>query len=173
MNGNKIANKLKEYRIKNSLSKKAVAEKLGIAQFTYYKYENGENKLSLTVAIKICKLYNISLDELVGIERKLEDDPQIKTYADFLKYMKFMVFIDDKIFESQILSNNLDESTDICNIIIQNSIINGFLREFGKMLNVLKEKKISIEAFDLWFNSKIKTYEDILLPKTIDIKRHM
>lgn len=164
-NDNNAVYRLKEYRIKNSLSKKAVAEKLGISQFTYYKYEQGKNKLPFKTAIKICKLYGISLNELAGLEYTLEDDQRIKTYADFLKYMKFMLFINDRIFEAQILSNKLDESTDVCSIIIQNSIINNFLKEFAEMLNVLKENKISREAFDLWFNSKVKTYEDVLLPR--------
>ena len=65
---NDISTKLRVERVKKNLTQKDVADYLGIKQQTYSKYEKG-SPISNDVIIKLCELYDISADELLGIKR--------------------------------------------------------------------------------------------------------
>ena len=55
---------LKEYRIKNKLSHKAMADLLGISKTFYWQIENNKRRLSYERAIKIAKIFNMTPDEI-------------------------------------------------------------------------------------------------------------
>lgn len=63
-----VSTKLKIERVKKNLTQQDVANYLGIKQQTYSKYEKG-SPISDDIIIKLCKLYDISADELLGIRR--------------------------------------------------------------------------------------------------------
>lgn len=50
----------------HDLTQQKVAEYLHCDQSVYSKYERGERKLPLDVAIRLAELYEVSLDYLVG-----------------------------------------------------------------------------------------------------------
>ena len=58
---------LKEFRRKRNLSQKEVAESIGIDQRQWSRYENGINEFPIRYLKQICKLYNVSADEILGI----------------------------------------------------------------------------------------------------------
>lgn len=60
--------KLKELRIAENLTQKALADKLDITQFTYSNYETGFTEPSIETLIKIADHYHVTLDYLVGRE---------------------------------------------------------------------------------------------------------
>ncbi|MFT8889673.1 MAG: helix-turn-helix transcriptional regulator [Ethanoligenens sp.] len=43
-----------------------VAKQIGMSQTGYSKYETGENDIPVAVLMKLAKLYNTSIDYLVG-----------------------------------------------------------------------------------------------------------
>ncbi len=45
-----------------------VAEKLGISQTMYARYERGANELPIRHLISLCKLYSISSDYMLGLD---------------------------------------------------------------------------------------------------------
>lgn len=63
-----VSTKLKIERVKKNLTQQDVADYLGIKQQTYSKYEKG-SPISDDIIIKLCKLYDISADELLGISK--------------------------------------------------------------------------------------------------------
>lgn len=63
-----VSTKLKIERVKKNLTQQEVADYLGIKQQTYSKYEKG-SPISDDIIIKLCKLYDISADELLGIRQ--------------------------------------------------------------------------------------------------------
>lgn len=59
---------LKELRKDNNLSQKQLAEKLCISQQTYSDYENGKTEPTIETLISISKLFNVTIEYLLGIE---------------------------------------------------------------------------------------------------------
>lgn len=66
--------KIKELRIKNKLSQSEVAKFLKIGQTTYSHYETQRNEPNIEILIKLSELYNVSIDEIVGIQKPKELD---------------------------------------------------------------------------------------------------
>ena len=68
-----ISTKLKELRIKEGLSQEKLAEQLMVSRQAVSKWENGEALPDMENMVALAKLYNISLDELVGIKADKSD----------------------------------------------------------------------------------------------------
>lgn len=64
---------LKAFREKYNLSQREVAESIGIDQRQWSRYENGINEFPIRYLKQLCKLYNISADEILGINIPRED----------------------------------------------------------------------------------------------------
>ena len=62
-----FANRLKELRIESNFTQRRVAEKLGIRQQSYARYESGAGEPNLETLVAISKLFNVSVDYLLGI----------------------------------------------------------------------------------------------------------
>ena len=62
--------KLKECRQKAGYTQEQVAHELETQQHQIHKYESGKQDLTLSRAIQLADLYNVTLDELAG--RSLE-----------------------------------------------------------------------------------------------------
>ncbi len=73
MNFDIMCQRLKEQRIKNELSQQNVSKTIGITQSHYATYENGHNIIPITRLIKIAKLYNVSIDYLIGKNNEYEN----------------------------------------------------------------------------------------------------
>lgn len=57
---------LLELRKLNNLTQKQVANKLGISQPSYIRYENGKAEPSLENLVKLADLFDVSIDYLCG-----------------------------------------------------------------------------------------------------------
>ena len=53
------------------LSRRELAEKIGLPQTSYTRYETGQREMPLSVAIKLADFYKVSLDYLAGRSDKL------------------------------------------------------------------------------------------------------
>ena len=62
--------RIRDLREDNDYTQKFVAEYLMCDQSLYSKYERGERQLPLDFAVKLAKLYNTSIDSIVGITDK-------------------------------------------------------------------------------------------------------
>ena len=69
MNSNLSVN-LAEIRKNNNLTQKALAEKIGVSPQMVSKWERGEKAPDAEQLIALSEIYGISLDELVGGEKK-------------------------------------------------------------------------------------------------------
>lgn len=61
-----LGNKILKLRKNSNLSQEQLAEKMGVSRQTISKWEFGETAPDIKQAQKLSKLFNISLDELVG-----------------------------------------------------------------------------------------------------------
>lgn len=59
--------RLRDLREDNDLTQNQLVKKLNMHKTTYTNYEQGKRDLPLSVAIKIAKFYNVSLDYLAGL----------------------------------------------------------------------------------------------------------
>ena len=58
--------RLRELREDNDMNQTQLAAKLGMSQTGYSKYETGENDIPTTILIKLSRLYNTSIDYILG-----------------------------------------------------------------------------------------------------------
>lgn len=58
--------RIRDLREDKDLTQVQVAKFLGMSQTGYSKYETGENDLPTTILIKLARLYNTSIDYLLG-----------------------------------------------------------------------------------------------------------
>lgn len=69
--------RLRDLREDNDLTQQQVAEYLGTSQTMYARYERRASELPLRHFVKLCTLYNVSADKLLGISfdrtRKAEE----------------------------------------------------------------------------------------------------
>ena len=63
--------RLRQLREDHDLSQAEVADKLGIRQNVYSRYETGKNDMKPFQIIELCKLYNVSADYIFGLPEGL------------------------------------------------------------------------------------------------------
>lgn len=61
-----LSERLKKTRLDKSITQKAVADYLGIAEVSYQRFEYGSSKPRLDSIIGIANYFGVSLDYLVG-----------------------------------------------------------------------------------------------------------
>lgn len=65
-----IGTKLKTLRTENGLTQTQVAQRLGVVVSAVSSYESGVRFPSYPVLIKLARLYHVTTDYLLGVERK-------------------------------------------------------------------------------------------------------
>lgn len=61
--------RLRALREDNDLTQTQIAELLGTSQTMYARYERCANELPVRHLVKLCELYNVSSDQVLGIHR--------------------------------------------------------------------------------------------------------
>ena len=67
MEGSMYFKRLKDLRVDNDYLQKDIANLLGITQQYYSRYELGQFTIPLEHVMKLAKLYNVSIDYIVGL----------------------------------------------------------------------------------------------------------
>ncbi|MBQ2954733.1 MAG: helix-turn-helix transcriptional regulator [Clostridia bacterium] len=58
--------RIRDLREDHDLKQAALAARLGVSQTTYSKYEIGTSEIPLPILIRLARLYNTSIDYLLG-----------------------------------------------------------------------------------------------------------
>ena len=66
----KYIKKIRDLREDHDLTQQQVADILGTSQTMYARYERGANELPVRHLIVLCRLYGVSADYILGIEKK-------------------------------------------------------------------------------------------------------
>ena len=64
----KFSERLKQIRKENGMTQKDVYERLRISCNGYASYEQGRTEPNIAPLIKLCKIFEVSADYLLGIE---------------------------------------------------------------------------------------------------------
>lgn len=89
-----FGNTLKTLRLRDSLTQAQLAQKLQLTKSVISAYETGLRLPSYDVLIQIAKIFNVSTDYLLGLERKYELDlsgltqPEIDALLNLIRAMK-------------------------------------------------------------------------------------
>lgn len=67
--------KLQELRKESNLSQEKVAELVGVSRQSVSKWEIGLSKPDTENLIHLVEIYNVSLDELIGVAEPVEQHP--------------------------------------------------------------------------------------------------
>jgi len=62
--------RIRDLREDADLSQTKLAQKLGMSQTRYSKYETGENDIPTNILIKLSRIYNVSIDYMLGISNQ-------------------------------------------------------------------------------------------------------
>ena len=69
-----FGNKLKTLRIQSNLTQAQLAAKLGLTKSVISAYENGVRMPSYEVLVAIARIFKVTTDYLLGLEKKYEVD---------------------------------------------------------------------------------------------------
>lgn len=69
-----FGNRLKTLRIQNDLTQAQLAQRLGLTKSVISAYENGLRMPSYDVLIIIARIFKVTTDYLLGVEKKREID---------------------------------------------------------------------------------------------------
>ena len=61
---------MRDLREDADLTQRQVADYLGTSQTMYARYERGANELPIRHLIKLCALYGVTSDRILGIEKQ-------------------------------------------------------------------------------------------------------
>ena len=68
----KLGQRIKEFREKSGISQQKLAERLGVLRPTISQIENGERRISADELIKLSEIFNLSIDNLLDLEKQPE-----------------------------------------------------------------------------------------------------
>jgi len=71
-----IGPKIKEFRLKNGLTQKELAEKLSVTYQAVSRWENDEAEPSFDTLKQMCTLFDCTVDDLFSIEKKVKEEPK-------------------------------------------------------------------------------------------------
>lgn len=138
----KLSKKIKQLRIDNNMTQRELAQKLGISIPTLQKYEYGTLRLKNEIIIKICDIFNISINNF------LEDTTE---------YRHTNLY--DELIIEEMIRNRVSLSDEIND---KNMLLMELLEKLGfdMQFNTLNtEITIFNEKFN--FNSKYNTFKFI------------
>ena len=99
--GTLLAQNLKKLRKMNNYSMSAVADKLELSSHgVYANWEYGRNEPNVATLVSIARLYNVSIDELVGYKtEKGEPEELADTHFEVIDMIKSLDSEDCKLVE--------------------------------------------------------------------------
>ena len=109
-----IIEKLKELRKNKKITQEQLAEKLDISRSKVSSWETNRRDMSITEAIKLANIYEVSLDNLFEIN-KITEEEYMKISDKFLKSKNITLEEKVRIIESLrecLKKNNVDEFYD-------------------------------------------------------------
>lgn len=66
----KMYQRIRDLREDHDMSQNEVAKQLNVSQSTYSRYENGQLDIPSGILIALSKMYNVSVDYLLGLKNE-------------------------------------------------------------------------------------------------------
>jgi len=174
--------RIKEARLKNSMTQRELADAAEIAPGSLSAYENGQKTPPVDVANRIAKVLSVSLDWLFNSEMT-EDEMRIsmRSYGDLARLLASLTMIQPENIKMQAgrwtyapqpyTQEKVEEASQERTKIIENmkrhdivaEIFSKFLDDFNQLNKLYIEKKIKKEVMDAWLRVKYAELEKMPL----------
>lgn len=79
-----LGDRFKFYREKVELTQKEAANLLGVKNYQLANYETGRTEPNIATLLKMSSIYNVSLDELLNNQRKINKNRHSEDYNNLL-----------------------------------------------------------------------------------------
>ena len=93
MNQKRIGKFIKEKRIEKDLTQVVLAEKLGVSNRSISKWENGVCLPDYSVLNDLCKILDISVDQLLAGEKELDNIKENNKKSKLKRYFIILIFL--------------------------------------------------------------------------------
>lgn len=123
----KLSEKLRELRKVNKLSQEQLAQKLNVTNQAVSKWELGRNYPDILNLVKLCDIYNISLDELIRNDLDFQKSLSNKNRSKGIYLFLFGIFIECLSFLTFYYFNTLNIENSLTNWIIATTGVIGFV----------------------------------------------
>lgn len=91
---NSFGVRLKQLRLKNGLTQREIAQKIGLSPAGYFNYENSKAQPKLDVIIKLKEIFDVNIDWLLfgtgHIDRAIEFNDKIMNDDDFIEFFYWL-----------------------------------------------------------------------------------
>ena len=160
---NQFSSRIKELRTTLNMTQAAFAKSIGTSQNALSAYENKDRIPSYDILMTIATTYNISIDWLCGLNNNPQLRKEITTYADILKifvelcsvkYTADALSPGEFVVEPSLVS----ASSNIHFVIRNDENFNNFFSEWKKMHQLLIDKTIDKELYELWLEKELAKY---------------
>ena len=114
MNTEEFAKKIKDLRIKNNLTQKEFADKLGVTYQAVSKWETGKNMPDIVLLKEISLIFKIDIDELLTGKKKANKNTKIWIMGISLLLVIIIIFVviiakNSNTFEFKTITSNCNE----------------------------------------------------------------
>ena len=111
-----FAKKIKDLRLKNKLTQKEFANKLGVTYQAVSKWENAKNMPDISIIKEICNIFNLDIDELLNNKKKKNSNVKIWIFGIGALTLITIIFVtiiikNSSSFEFKTITSNCDEFT--------------------------------------------------------------
>lgn len=103
----KINNIIRDFREDHDFSQKKVSDYLGIPRSTYGHYESGNSKIPIEILLQLCKLYNVTPNDILGFSSDFPATDISKIYK-LYKFIKKENINVDKLIKFISSSQNIN-----------------------------------------------------------------
>lgn len=177
-----FADNITALRLEKKISKRAMAQMIGVTPATYGGYESGDKIPTLETAAKIADSLGVSLDLLAGREEKL--NKKYLTYGDIIREINnillstsscnmiehktgYAIFDDNfnmeryipEKYEDMSQRNDVDAMDD-CVITLGYVPFADIIEPWQNLLKLYLSNKIDKEVYTIWIEKKIKEFSD-------------
>ena len=91
--------KIKQLRIKNSISQKNLAKKMGVSSQTILNWENGIFEPRIDQLIQLADIFNVTIDYLVERKNRVTNASDIYNELSKLDFEKFLNWIKNELVD--------------------------------------------------------------------------
>ena len=164
-----LKDKLKQLRIEKGFSQKKIADLLGVSLSTVQKMEYGDIKIKNEIIIKICDIFDISIQDFLGDDKNYKEKLKLNLNLDILRLEKELQKYRNDVKQREEIQNNKDELQRY--IFLLKSLFfpldintENFIFENGYIILKTDDLYIKIDIYDLSkINNSMKNYFDFLI----------
>lgn len=167
-----IGNNISDFRKRNNLSQEELAEKVGVSRQTISNWELEESSPDIKQAVILSKIFNISIDELIGNEEMELNNSNLNNKITLYSPIENVIVLCDKVQSSSEYKTGKD-APKFALFAIDDKGKNIFLGWYADKESLTKETKEINEAiklgkssYELKYNSKVK--KSLLSVKLLD-----